>query len=163
MRDAEPDVAAHYTTGELTERAKAALREMSIDPDSATPQDLKAMDEFHTGGILATEHFFGHLDVPDDTKALDIGSGVGGTSRYMADRYGIDVTGVDLTPEFVSSLQRALSARGYYPGPITGGLDTATKSAVQRYQRDEGLNGKTLTVAAARKLGLIAVPRVDAT
>ena len=67
----------------------------------------------------------------------------------------------DLTPEFVSSLQRALSARGYYPGPITGELDTATKSAVQRYQRDEGLNGKTLTVAAARKLGLIAVPRVD--
>lgn len=103
MREAEPNVAAHYTTGQLTERAKAALREMLIDPETATPGDLKAMDEFHTGGILATEHFFGHLDVPDGTKALDIGSGVGGTSRYMADRFGIEVTGVDLTPEFVET------------------------------------------------------------
>ena len=65
----------------------------------------------------------------------------------------------DLTPEFVSSLQRALGARGYHRGPITGEMDKATQSAIQRYQRDEGLDSKTLSVAAARKLGLIAVPR----
>ena len=63
----------------------------------------------------------------------------------------------DLTPEFVASLQRALAARGYYRGPATGEMDNATKTAIQRYQRDEGLNSKTLSVAAARKLGLIAV------
>ncbi|WP_299729769.1 peptidoglycan-binding domain-containing protein [uncultured Tateyamaria sp.] len=63
----------------------------------------------------------------------------------------------DLTPEFVSSLQRALAARGYYRGAVTGEIDNATQAAVQRYQRDEGLDSKTLSVAAARKLGLIAV------
>jgi hypothetical protein len=63
----------------------------------------------------------------------------------------------DLTPEFNASLQRALEARGYYRGPITGEMDGATQNAVHRYQRDEGLNSKTLSVAAARKLGLIAV------
>ncbi|MEP1356193.1 MAG: peptidoglycan-binding domain-containing protein [Tateyamaria sp.] len=65
----------------------------------------------------------------------------------------------DLTPEFVSSLQRALGARDYYRGPVTGELDNATKDAVQRYQRDEGIENKTLSVATARRLGLIAVPR----
>ncbi|MFL4471908.1 peptidoglycan-binding domain-containing protein [Tateyamaria armeniaca] len=68
----------------------------------------------------------------------------------------------DLTPEFISSVQRALAARGYYRGPVTGEMDTATKYAIQRYQRDEGLNSKTLSVAAARKLGLIAVAQPNA-
>lgn len=67
----------------------------------------------------------------------------------------------DLTPEFISSLQRALSARGYYRGPVTGEIDGRTRDAVQRYQKDEGLDSKTLSVAAARKLGLIAVARTQ--
>lgn len=68
-----------------------------------------------------------------------------------------------MTPEFIATVQRALSARGYYRGPVTGEMDKRTKDAVQRYQRDEGLDSKTLSVAAARKLGLIAVPTPDAT
>lgn len=67
----------------------------------------------------------------------------------------------DMTPEFISSVQRALEARGYYRGPITGEMDKRTKDAVQRYQKAEGLDSKTLSVAAARKLGLIAVERTE--
>ena len=61
------------------------------------------------------------------------------------------------TPEFLSSLQRALAARGYYAGPITGNLNEMTRSAVQRYQMDEGIDTGALTPAGARQLGLIAV------
>lgn len=69
-----------------------------------------------------------------------------------------------LTPDFVSSLQRALDARGYYRGPVSGELDARTRDAVRRYQKDQGLKQKTLTVAGARTLGLIAVERTpDAT
>ncbi|MEL6808528.1 MAG: peptidoglycan-binding domain-containing protein [Pseudomonadota bacterium] len=69
----------------------------------------------------------------------------------------------DLTPEFIASVQRALDARGYYRGAISGEMDNATRAAIQRYQRDEGLDSKTLSVAAARKLGLITVPKADTT
>ncbi|MEL6563194.1 MAG: peptidoglycan-binding domain-containing protein [Pseudomonadota bacterium] len=62
-----------------------------------------------------------------------------------------------LTPDFVASLQRALQARGYYNGPATGEIDLRTRQAIHRYQRSEGFDNPTLTVAAARKLGLIAV------
>ncbi len=69
-----------------------------------------------------------------------------------------------LTPDFVSSLQRALGARDYYHGPVTGELDVLTRDAIERYQAAQGLEQKTLTVAGARSLGLIAVERIpDAT
>ena len=61
MRDHEGQVADHYTTGALTERVRSALREVGVDPDHATAEDLKAGDEFHTGGVAASDHFFGHL------------------------------------------------------------------------------------------------------
>lgn len=62
-----------------------------------------------------------------------------------------------LTPDFVASLQRALTARGHYKGQPTGKIDLRTRQAIHRFQRGEGFDNPTLTVAAARKLGLIAV------
>ncbi len=103
MTTTEKAVAAHYTTGALTERVGQALKAMGVNPDAATAEDLKAADEFHTGGVQATEHFFGHLDVSADTRVIDMGSGIGGTARFVAGRYGAQVTGVDLTPEFVET------------------------------------------------------------
>ncbi|TMV08982.1 methyltransferase domain-containing protein [Ruegeria sediminis] len=108
MSDTEVAVACHYTTGALIQRVRDALRASGVDPDAATAADLKAGDEFHTGGVAATDHLFAQLTVTGATRVLDVGCGIGGTSRYAADRYGADVTGVDLTPEFVETA-RALS------------------------------------------------------
>lgn len=65
------------------------------------------------------------------------------------------------TPEFNSSVQRALAARGYYTGAITGKFDRATRRAVLGFQRAEGLDSDILSLAAARKLGLVAMPRPE--
>lgn len=65
----------------------------------------------------------------------------------------------ELTPEFVASLQRAMQVRGIYAGAISGKLDAATRSAVQRMQAAEGLDSAVLSLETARKLGLAAVPR----
>ena len=59
------------------------------------------------------------------------------------------------TPEFVATLQRALTARGFYRGPITGQLDTATGRAVQDFQRDIGPDSPLLSLGAARALGIV--------
>jgi len=63
----------------------------------------------------------------------------------------------DLTPDFVASLQRALKARMIYRGAISGDMDVRTRAAVRKYQRPEGLDSGILSLAAARKLGLVAV------
>lgn len=103
MSRIEEAVAQHYTTGALTQRVRAALQASGIDPDAATAADLKAGDEFHTGGVAATDHLFSQLSLTHATRVLDVGCGIGGTSRYIADRFGAHVTGVDLTPEFVET------------------------------------------------------------
>ncbi|MEX0329024.1 MAG: class I SAM-dependent methyltransferase [Ruegeria sp.] len=108
MSQIEKAVARHYTTGALTDRVRDALIASGVDPDAATVADLKAGDEFHTGGVAATDNLFNQLSPTHATRVLDIGCGIGGTSRYVADRYDSTVTGVDLTPEFVETA-KALS------------------------------------------------------
>ncbi|MBF9044151.1 peptidoglycan-binding protein [Rhodobacterales bacterium HKCCE4037] len=57
-------------------------------------------------------------------------------------------------PTYISTLQRALEARGHYSGPITGTLDRATIDGVRAYQAPQGLDSGVLSLAAARQLGL---------
>ena len=61
------------------------------------------------------------------------------------------------TPDFIASVQRALKARGLFRGEITGEMDAQTRAAVRRFQKPEGLDSGILSLAAARKLGLVAV------
>ncbi|WP_424979671.1 peptidoglycan-binding domain-containing protein [Leisingera sp. S232] len=63
-----------------------------------------------------------------------------------------------MTPDFIRTIQRALTARGLYRGPVHGRMDAATRRAVQRYQAPLGPDSGTLTLTSARRLGLVAVP-----
>lgn len=63
----------------------------------------------------------------------------------------------ELTPEFIASVQRALTARDLYRGPINGDMDRITRAAIRRYQESQGLDSNLLSLAAARKLGLVAI------
>lgn len=64
-----------------------------------------------------------------------------------------------LTPQFITSVQRALAVRELYFGQANGKLDRATRRAIAAYQKPEGLDSEILSLAAARKLGLVEMPR----
>lgn len=65
-----------------------------------------------------------------------------------------------LTADFVSSLQRALLARGIFKGEVVGEMDQSTRSAVRRFQISiQGPDSEVLALDTARTLGLIAVER----
>ncbi|UWR43975.1 peptidoglycan-binding domain-containing protein [Phaeobacter inhibens] len=64
---------------------------------------------------------------------------------------------VDMTPQLVGSLQRALAVRGLYTGEINGQLDNATRASVRRFQKQDGFDNDQLSLLSARKLGLVAV------
>ncbi|HEX8076207.1 MAG TPA: peptidoglycan-binding protein, partial [Chthoniobacterales bacterium] len=40
----------------------------------------------------------------------------------------------------VNEVQSALAREGYYDGPIDGRLNSATRKALRKYQRDHGLD-----------------------
>lgn len=65
----------------------------------------------------------------------------------------------DLTPDFISSLQRALGARNAYSGQVTGAYDTSTAAAVLLYQRETlDLNSEVLALETAQSLGIAVLP-----
>lgn len=66
-----------------------------------------------------------------------------------------------MPPDFTASVQRALAARGVFAGPITGELDAATRDAIRRFQETMGLDSSTLSLDAARRLGLAAVAKAQ--
>ncbi len=58
---------------------------------------------------------------------------------------------------FIQTLQRALQARGYHDGPITGRADPQTRAAVQAFQKANGFNSPILTLETAQRLGLLPI------
>jgi SAM-dependent methyltransferase len=94
-------VETHYTRDDLGEMILAALKAAGKDLDHLTPDDLAPVDEFHGGQRPATIRLAELVGFTGTEQVLDVGSGLGGPSRFLAWRYGCQVSGVDLTAEFV--------------------------------------------------------------
>jgi ubiquinone/menaquinone biosynthesis C-methylase UbiE len=103
-------VAAHYTSRTLGDQILAALQAIGKDVEHLTPDDLAPVDEFHGGQRGATMRLAEMLALTGSERVLDVGSGLGGPSRFLAWRYGCRVSGVDLTEEFVA-VARVLTGR----------------------------------------------------
>jgi SAM-dependent methyltransferase len=97
---ADSDISEHYSRGNLLERLNVALAEDGVDPDFPQIETLAPYDQFHGRGLEATKEIADLLDIAATDHILDIGSGIGGPTRYMAHRFGCRVTGIDLTAEF---------------------------------------------------------------
>jgi len=96
-------VSEHYLHGDLLKAIQAAIPRLGKTLDSITIEDLAPVDEFHIGGRQATEHFVGQLNISEQDHILDVGCGLGGASRYVANRYNNHVTGIDLTEEYIET------------------------------------------------------------
>ena len=104
------EVEGHYHRDGLEVAILEALAAAGKDIDNLTTADLAPVDEFHIGGRKATLELFDALSPGRGQHALDIGCGIGGASRLLAERHGAHVTGIDLTPEYVE-VARALARR----------------------------------------------------
>jgi SAM-dependent methyltransferase len=113
----EAAVAGHYGRGRLEESILAAVEREGKDPEKLAAADLAAVDEFHVGGIEATQELAKHMELRAGLRLLDVGSGIGGPARYFAAEHGCRVTGIDLTEEFVR-VARSLTARTKLDGLV---------------------------------------------
>lgn len=96
-------VAGHYQSTGLLDRVLVALRQAGKDLDALTIDDLAPIDEFHSRRRRATEELASMLAPRPTDHVIDIGSGLGGPSRYLAATNGCRVTGIDLTDDFVAT------------------------------------------------------------
>src|ERR1700736_756543 len=96
----ETAVAGHYGRGRLEELILDAVAREGKDPENLTAVDLAAVDEFHVGGLEATQELAKHMELRAGLRLLDVGSGIGGPARYFAAEHGCKGTGIDFTEEF---------------------------------------------------------------
>ncbi len=91
----------HYSRPALGDIILAALTAAGKDLEHLTPDDLSPVDEFHSGQRSATVRLARLARVSGSEEVLDVGCGIGGPSRFLASAFGCQVTGLDLTAEFV--------------------------------------------------------------
>ena len=96
-------IITHYSKSKLYETIIETIKSAKNNLNKLKVEDLKSIDEFHIGGTHATLDLIAQLKIKPKTKILDIGSGIGGPARLISSRYKADVTGIDLTPEFVET------------------------------------------------------------
>ena len=118
MTDVLDRVRDHYRATGLTERLKTTLTALGPEDQRLTPQQLAALDQFHTRGLAATIELARLAGIAAGMAVLDVGSGIGGPARFLAATNDCRVTGVDLSEPFVDAA-RYLTERTGQSGQVS--------------------------------------------
>jgi cyclopropane fatty-acyl-phospholipid synthase-like methyltransferase len=66
--------------------------------DNVAPDELLPHDQDHYGGLAANDALATAAQLKSGQKVADFCAGLAGPARYYATHYGVDVTGIELTP-----------------------------------------------------------------
>ena len=132
MADVLEQVRDHYDAVGLTDRLKAALANFGPEDQLLTPLQLAGVDQFHTRGYPATLELAKLAGITATSSVLDIGSGIGGPARVLAEAYGCQVIGVDLSRPFVEAaryLNRRTGSEGQVSFEVASAIELPYEDA----------------------------------
>ncbi|MDD2635742.1 MAG: class I SAM-dependent methyltransferase, partial [Bacteroidales bacterium] len=78
------------------------LSEMGVDLNNVTRKDIARADEFHVRGAEVSRELAQNANIKN-SRLLDIGCGIGGPCRMLADEFNCDTVGIDLSKEYVKT------------------------------------------------------------
>lgn len=105
-----PTIKTMKLYGEV-ERIYNDLRAQGInDGDPLTVADLAPFDQYHYFGTAAVDEAIQRLGIAAASRVLEVGSGIDGPSRYMADQTNCRMTALELQPD-LDDVARTLTAR----------------------------------------------------
>lgn len=92
---------AHYSAPDIEKRILAAIRAAGLNPEQRlSPDELAALDHFHTGGVTASRELLELAQIRAEHRVLDIGAGLAGPARMIASAVGCRVDCVEMSPDF---------------------------------------------------------------
>ncbi len=99
-------VSDHWASDDVYARIIAAMTAAGLNPETATVEQLAAVDHLHARGLAATVELADALPIRATDHLVDIGCGIGGPARYLAKRFGCRVSGIDITAPFVEAANK---------------------------------------------------------
>ena len=97
---------SYYSPNNLYNKIIEGLNEIGKDLSKVTLDDLQPVDEFHIRGDIATKELIKLSNFSPDMHILDVGCGVGGSTRRLSHEAGCFVTGIDLSDEYIDAAER---------------------------------------------------------
>lgn len=115
MRNTKSQIEKQYRTygtkADIFEDICKRLEQQGVDLNNVTRSDISGVDEFHVRGAEVSNELVQEIYL-NDTKVLDVGCGLGGPSRMLADRFNCKVTGIDLCDEYIRTAQKLSELTG---------------------------------------------------
>jgi SAM-dependent methyltransferase len=99
-------IQSYYSPNNLYNKIVEGLINLGKDLSTVTPDDLQPVDEFHIRGDTATKELIKLANFTPDMHILDVGCGVGGSTRRLSHETGCYVTGIDLSDEYIDAAER---------------------------------------------------------
>ena len=97
---------AHYSAEDIETRILDALRAAGLNPDQRlSPEELGALDHFHTGGFPASLLLQELAQIRAEDRVLDIGAGLAGPARMLATSPGCRVDCIELTADYCAGAE----------------------------------------------------------
>ena len=107
MQDLYDSVRAFYQRHPISaDHIVAKLREERGNLDHVRPEELYPHDQDHYGGLEANDALAALTGMDTGDRVADFCAGLGGPARYWASTRGVEVTGVDLSPNRVEGAAR---------------------------------------------------------
>lgn len=97
---------SYYSPNDLYNKIIEGLNKIGKDLSKLTLDDLQPVDEFHIRGDVATKELIALSNFTADMHIIDVGCGVGGSTRRLSDESGCRVTGIDLSDEYIDVAER---------------------------------------------------------
>ena len=100
------NIHSYYSPGDLYNKIIEGLGKLGKDLTKVTLDDLHPVDEFHIRGETATRELIELSGFSSDLHILDVGCGIGGSSRRLSHETGCRVTGIDLSDAYIDTAER---------------------------------------------------------
>lgn len=81
------------------------INNQNIALDKVRRTDLSSVDEFHVYGKIVSKELANSIDLKGKS-ILDVGCGIGGPCRMLADEYNCKATGIDLNNEYIETAKK---------------------------------------------------------
>lgn len=95
---------SHYSARDIEARILAAVRAAGLNPEQGlSPEELGALDHFHTGGLGASRELLELAQIRAEDRVLDIGAGLAGPARLLASALGCRVDCIEMSPDYCAA------------------------------------------------------------